>query len=84
MLLKTTLLLTLLLVTIALVVHFVGQTSWRSSIQLLQTELTGGGGQRPQALAFIQLRNLKGYRNRYSDIFRLYWQMVSAWFEMHG
>lgn len=42
MLLKTTLLLTLLLVTIALVVHFVGQTSWRSSIQLLQTELTGG------------------------------------------
>ncbi len=42
MLLKTTLLLTLLLVTIALVMHFVGQTSWRSSIQLLQTELTGG------------------------------------------
>lgn len=42
MLLKITLLLTLLLVTIALALHFVGQTSWRSSIQLLQTELTGG------------------------------------------
>ncbi len=42
MLLKTTLFLTLLLVTITLVVHFVGQASWRSSIQLLQAELTPG------------------------------------------
>lgn len=40
MLVKTTLLLALLLVTIALVAHFVGQASWRSSIQLLQTALT--------------------------------------------
>lgn len=42
MVLKTILILALLLVTIAVAVHFVGQASWRSSLQSLQAELTSG------------------------------------------
>lgn len=42
MLLKTILILALLLVAFALAVHFVGQASWRSSLQSLKAELTSG------------------------------------------
>lgn len=42
MFLKTILILALLLVTIAVAVHFVGQASWRSSLQSLQAELASG------------------------------------------